>query len=325
MNVMEKVLREKIDPMLSKENLSSIASQAIGKPVRVQSVRILTGGCWNRLIDVELDKHSGSSCPVGMVFKISSEIGNTGIIREFKVLKYFTERTNFPVPHPLLLDDSGNPIPGTVLVMEKVPGTVLHHVWSFLSIEMREYLADQLAHAVSMLHEKRSVGFGGVEEDGVRLERWSDFWIPRFNNVLKEVRESGFVSDTFLEDVVALRNRIPEILSIGGEGTLLHYDIWSGNIMITLDRDKPVISGFIDVGGYWGDYARELSFMELFGMAGARFYEIYGANHQLDEGFEIRKNLYNLKMNLKHITMYPDESYYRIGANDCLHSINLAQ
>jgi fructosamine-3-kinase len=324
MNVMEKVLREKIDPMLSKENLSTIASQAIGKSVRVQSARILTGGCWNRLIDVELDEHSDRSCPGGLVFKISSEIGNTGIKRECNVLEYFEEHTNFPVPHPFLLDDSGSPIPGTVLVMERVAGKVLHHAYSFLSLEKRESLADQLARAVGRLHEKRSIGFGGVEEDERRLEGWGDFWIPRFDNVFEEVRQSGLVPDNFLDDIYALRNKIPQILSIGGESTLLHYDIWSGNIMITLEKDRPVISGFIDVGGYWGDYARELSFMELFGMASVRFYDIYREYHPLDEGFEIRKNLYNLKMNLKHITMYPDEPYYRIGAEDCLQRISMA-
>jgi fructosamine-3-kinase len=324
MNVMEKVLREKIDPMLSRENLSTIASQAIGETVRVRSARTLTGGCWNRLIEVELDGHSGRSCPKGLVFKISSETGNTGIKREFKVLEYFKKHTNLPVPRPYLLDDSGSPIPGTVFVMERVPGTVLHHAYSFLSGEKRASLAEQLAHAVGRLHEKRSVGFGGVEEGERRLELWSDFWIPRFDNVIEEVRESGLVPDEVLKDVEKLRSRVPQILAISGEGTLLHYDIWSGNIMITTERDRPVISGFIDVGGYWGDYARELSFMELFGMASTRFYDIYREYHPLDEGFEIRKNLYNLKMNLKHVTMYPDEHYYLTGAEECLRRINRA-
>jgi hypothetical protein len=38
----------------------------------------------------------------------------------------------------------------------------------------------------------------------------------------------------------------------------------------------------------------------------------------MDEGFTARKNVYNLKMHIKHISMYPDQSYYRQGARACL-------
>ena len=78
------------------------------------------------------------------------------------------------------------------------------------------------------------------------------------------------------------------------------------------------MSGYIDVPGHWADYARELSFMEMFGVADGLFYDVYRSYHRLDEGFELRKNLYNLKMHMRHIMMYPDQSYYRQGARECL-------
>ncbi len=39
------------------------------------------------------------------------------------------------------------------------------------------------------------------------------------------------------------------------------------------------------------------------------FYSLYRQVHCLDDIFHIRKDLYNLKMNLKHIHMYPDQNY----------------
>jgi fructosamine-3-kinase len=114
-------------------------------------------------------------------------------------------------------------------------------------------------------------------------------------------------------------------LDIGGRSTLTHYDIWSGNVMVDFEGSgypgQPFISGYIDIPGYWADYARELSFMEMFGLANDRFYGRYWAAYPRDDGFELRKNLYNLKMHLKHITMYPDQSYYREGAEACLRFI----
>ena len=46
------------------------------------------------------------------------------------------------------------------------------------------------------------------------------------------------------------------------------------------------IGGFLDVPGFWADYARELSFMEMFGSADSRFYEVYTSYHELDDAFE---------------------------------------
>jgi fructosamine-3-kinase len=61
--------------------------------------------------------------------------------------------------------------------------------------------------------------------------------------------------------------------------------------------------------------------MEMFGLGSDRFYGRYWSAFPKDEGFELRKNIYNLKMHLKHITMYPDQRYYREGAEACLRFI----
>ena len=49
--------------------------------------------------------------------------------------------------------------------------------------------------------------------------------------------------------------------------------------------------------------ARELSFMELFGTADPRFYEIYPWNQAADEGLEIRKSIYNLNVNSPYLSL----------------------
>ena len=61
--------------------------------------------------------------------------------------------------------------------------------------------------------------------------------------------------------------------------------------------------------------------MEMFGLASPRFYDRYWGAFPRDETFELRKNIYNLKMHLKHIMMYPDQGYYREGAEASLRFI----
>ena len=327
MNVREEILREKIDPFLTPKRLCALAELAFAETgdgrekLNVETVKVLSGGCWNRVIGV-----SFSSGQPQIICKISPVEKDEKIIREYRVLGYFASHTAMPVPRPLLIDTSGELLPGTLLVMTRIPGVVLHRVFGLLTREIVDWLTDQIAAQVIELHKERSKGFGGVEvEEDDRYHSWPDFWLPRFDGVFAEIATSGLVADAMLRQIERLRLRFPVALDIGSRGTLTHYDIWSGNVMVDFEGSgfpgRPFVSGYIDIPGYWADYARELSFMEMFGMANDRFYDRYWSAYPQDEGFELRKNIYNLKMHLKHITMYPDQSYYRDGAEACLRFI----
>ncbi len=319
MNVREDQLREKIDPYLSEQRLGLVARIAFAESEpQVESVKVLSGGCWNRVVGV-----SFASGEPDLVCKISPEDRDEKIIREYRVLGYFASHTSLPVPEPLFIDASGELIPGTLLVMTKIPGVVLHRVHGLLSPEMIDALTDQIAAQVIELHRERGRGFGGAElEENERSKAWADFWLPRFDRVFTEISAANLVSGALLSRVERVRRSFGRALDIGLRSTLTHYDIWSGNVMVGFAGSgypgNPYVSGYIDIPGFWADYARELSFMEMFGVANRRFYERYWRAYPRDAEFELRKNIYNLKMHLKHITMYPSERYYRQGAEQAL-------
>jgi fructosamine-3-kinase len=326
-NVREEILREKIDPLLTRQRLAVVSQLALAETgngseaPRIESVKVLSGGCWNRVVGV-----SFSSGQPPIVCKISPEDRDEKILREYRVLGFFASRTAMPVPRPLLVDTSGRLLPGTLLVMTRVPGVVLHRVFGLLTREMVDSLTDQIAAQVIELHKERSSGFGGVEaEEQSRHQSWADFWLPRFDAVFGDLRSSGLVAAEMLGRIERLRSRFPAALDIGSRSTLTDYDIWSGNVIVDFEGSgypgHPFVSGYIDIPGYWADYARELSFMEMFGLGSDRFYDRYWSAFPEDETFELRKNIYNLKMHLKHITMYPDQHYYREGAETALRFI----
>jgi len=317
-NVQEKILREKIDPCLTTEALDVVAGEALGRTVHTSGYRVLTGGRWSRVIAVATSEET-------LVFKISPKSGDTGLIREYKVLRYFADNTEMPVAFPYLVDTKEEHIPGTILVMSLIPGEVMHHLYSYLDPGARERIDGEIAEYVSDLHTQTAPGFGGVElPPADRIRQWPDFWIPRFDEVLGRVRKGDYISEKMLDEIEKVREQFPLILEIGDVGTLTHYDIWSGNVMIDTAHDPPVVSGFIDIPGYFADYAREISFMHVFGMAGEGFFDRYTRTHQLDEDFVLRLNAYSLRTHLQHITMYPTESFYRQGALNCLRGIQEA-
>ena len=315
MNVNEQILQEKIDPHLTAENLSEICSKSLGMMVDVERAYILTGGCLNRVVGIDLKNGSPS-----LVLKASPKENDKSIAHEYAVLEYFINNTSMPVPSPLYYDDSGYRIPGTYFVMSKIDGVSMHHL-NFSMHDIRD-VTEQIADTLIKLHKFTNEGFGGVEAlSAENTNTWADFWLPRFDQAIDTVKSGGHVPEAMLRRINHVRPAFEKLLQIGPIGTLTHYDIWSGNIMLVRNNGGLKISGFLDVQGFWADYARELSFMEMFGIANDYFYNLYQQEHNLDDTFHIRKDLYNLKMNMKHIHMYPDQVFYREGAERCLQTI----
>ncbi len=309
MNVQEAILQERIDPYLSDRALTELARLALGSTTTtVRGYRVLTGGCWNRVIGISAGERD-------LVCKISPRRRDERIIREFEVLEAFASETDLHVPRPLHLDAEGEILPGTTLVMSRVPGAVMHECFGLLNFGQRRRITDEIAEDLAHLHQNRATGFGGVElaEDD-RGESWPDFWLPRFDRVIDEAAASGSVPAPLIEGARELRGHLRPLIEIGSESTMTHYDIWSGNVMIDVEADPPRVSGYIDIPGFYADYARELSFAMLFGIAGRRFFETYLRYHELDKGFELRANIYNMKMNMKHVQMYPTQFVYQQGA-----------
>jgi fructosamine-3-kinase len=318
MNVQEEILAERIDPFLTDERLSALAGRALGETAPVHGFEVLTGGCWNRVIGVR-------AAGADLVLKISPNDEDVRITREYRVLETFDRETALPVPQPLLLDEADGLLPGTALVMTRLPGRVMLESFGFLDRRSGSRIIDEIAEHVTALHETRGRGFGGVElAEAERHRSWPDFWLPRFDRVIEEAEASGKVPTSITEGAREVRPYLADHLEIGEVSTMTHYDIWAGNVMIDVGARPPRVSGFIDIPGFYADYARELSFAMLFGVADERFLETYARRHEIDEGFALRTHIYNLKMNIKHVEMYPLQPVYSSGAATDLDAIRAA-
>lgn len=81
---------------------------------------------------------------------------------------------------------------------------------------------------------------------------------------------------------------------------LLHGDLWSGNHAFLADG-TPVI---FDPAPYYGDRECDLAMTELFGGYPADFYAAYRAAWPLDDGYAVRRELYNLYHILNHANLF---------------------
>ena len=82
--------------------------------------------------------------------------------------------------------------------------------------------------------------------------------------------------------------------------SLLHGDLWAGNFSVDEDG-QPVV---FDPAVYFGDRETDLAMTELFGGFERGFYDSYADVWSLDEGYRVRKTLYNLYHVLNHFNLF---------------------
>ena len=82
--------------------------------------------------------------------------------------------------------------------------------------------------------------------------------------------------------------------------SLLHGDLWAGNKGFT-PAGEPVI---FDPATYYGDRETDIAMTGLFGGFGTEFYSAYEAHSPLPNGYQLRRELYNLYHLLNHFNLF---------------------
>ena len=109
------------------------------------------------------------------------------------------------------------------------------------------------------------------------------------------------LDDHTLTRIQAVAEDIHDLLPNPLPPTLIHGDIWSGNVLF--HNSHP--AAFIDPAIYFADPEIELAFITLFHTFGDKFFARYQQHQPIRPGFfELRKDLYNLFPLLVHARLF---------------------
>ena len=237
---------------------------------------------------------------LGSVYRVLLEDGRTviaksgaGMTTEAFMLNYLAEHSSLPVPQPIYADEM-------LLVMS--------HIESGGSItrDAERHGAELLA----ALHSVTSQQFG-LERDTVignlhQPNPLADCWLPFFRDhrllyMAREAQKAGRLPTGMLSRVEKLAAHLERWLQEPSAPSLLHGDVWSGNVLVRNGR----IAGLIDPAIYYGHAEIELAFITLFNTFGDTFFRHYGALRPIADGFfEQRRDLYNLYPLLVHVRIF---------------------
>jgi len=138
---------------------------------------------------------------------------------------------------------------------------------------------------------------GTVKLDNRETSDWPAFWGEQ-----RLVATASILDRPWRERVERLAAKLGELLPRQPRASLLHGDLWTGNILVHDGR----LAGFVDPACYYGDGEVDLAMLDLFDTPPGDFREAYGV---VEPGWEERKPLYQLFPALAHVRLW-GQSYY---------------
>lgn len=265
-------------------NTANAIANAIGRNVKIQSVQSISGGDINAAFRLQSTSDS-------YFVKLNQANRHRMFEAELAGLQALAETETVTVPKPLVHG-----------VTDKVSFLVLEYFALNRQTSTSERL---LGEQLAQLHLQRQPYFGwhidntigSTSQVNPQTDDWITFWRQsRLNFQLNLVGS---------QRLALLGEQLSERLGDFFQGytplpSLLHGDLWGGNAASLADG-TPVM---FDPACYFGDRETDLAMTELFGGFGQGFYAAYNGIWQLDSGYRIRKNLYNLYHILNHAVLF---------------------
>jgi len=303
---------------LTKEEASRIVSAWLGEDRVVTRLWRLTGGCVHTVLEAGID---GEEWPV--ILKVSHEPHESSIQTEYDVLRYFRRHTEFRVPEPYACDLSGEVVPYSWLIMERLEGTHLGDDRVGLAPNDEARVQLHLANAVGRLHaHTRDSGFGHCLSRE-RAVSWPAWFQERTLAEQRAAWETGLMDEDDRAACDRAIEAIPTRLARRVRPTLVHGDLWATNIMVAGRLGRRDVSGFLDPGGLFADPEYELAYLQIWRTVGELFLTAYADHQPLAEGYDTRRLFYWLHTLLLHVRAFKT-MYYAQAATDLIRRLATA-
>lgn len=140
---------------------------------------------------------------------------------------------------------------------------------------------------------------GARAQKNTPYSSWIDFF--RDYRLAPQFRDAdSYFSSEDRKKITKLLDNLDHFLIEPDYPSLLHGDLWSGNVMCGPDGKAMLI----DPACYVGNREADIAMTELFGGFPGEFYEAYKKAAPLEPGYEERRDLYNLYQLLNHLNIF---------------------
>jgi fructosamine-3-kinase len=270
--------------------ISQVAAQvgqAAGHPFAAVQVRNMGGGCINTAVTLSDGAHSYfvklNRAELLPMFDAEAaglaELSGTGTLR---------------VPSPLC--------------------TGIAEAQAYLAMEYIELggrptgAAAQAGRRLAAMHRHTRGQFGWVRDNTIGAtpqhnapdSDWPRFWAKRRLGPQFDLAARNGYGGALQREGEALLDALPALLSHAPIASLLHGDLWGGNMALSRSGEAVIF----DPAVYYGDREADIAMTELFGGFSSDFYGAYREAWPLDAGYSTRRDVYNLYHVLNHLNLF---------------------
>lgn len=274
----------------SHQYLDSIAENigaSLNKSIQFKHIESLGGGCINQVSKITDDKGNR------WLLKENSPSLLDMFIAEAQGLEEIKQSKSIRVPDVICYGETSNK---SYLVLEYI---------TLSEASGNHKTAEKLA----LMHQCQSPTFGWYRDNTIGTtpqnnqptDSWISFWqeqrlLAQLNLALTNAYPKKAYDDgiKLVEKIALFFDTYQPIPS------LLHGDLWGGNHAFDSNNQAVIF----DPAVYYGDRETDIAMTELFGGFDASFYARYNECFQLDEGYAVRKTLYNLYHTLNHYNLF---------------------
>ena len=272
------------------DSIIALIEQTLGQAVL--SVEPVGGGCIANASRVE----SGG----GTYFLkwAAGTAGETFVAEGEGLVALASHDSRLLVPKPISMRNADEAGPG-LLLME----------WIEEDVKSKTFW-ENLGRGLAELHRARSGETYGFETDNFigRLPQrnrlhadWAEFFTnERILPQAEMARLSGRWSLAWDHGLNRLLNRLPSLLPARPNASLVHGDLWTGNVLASRGGRAAVVDPAI----YRGHREVDLAMSELFGGFSSAFLEAYNSEWKVDSGYRDRRDVYNLYHLINHLNHF---------------------
>lgn len=272
----------------------------LGRRVTCLGMHRLKGGLVNTVIRLDLDQP-----PYRAVVKLHDG-AEDGFAAEARALAYLRAETACPVPQVYLQDATRRLVPYSFLLLEHLPGECLDGLE--LEPSERADLQRQLAYVLVELHAHTRDRWGGVDElDGPTT--WAALFVSRLAGIRAHPALEERLDGPTLRSVDAAIEAATSLLADAGTPTLIHGDVWEGNLLVQRDGERWRLTGLLDPAAHFADVEYELAYLTVFDVPRDDLLEVYLRHRSLRPGYEQRRLVYWLYTALVHVALFGDRFF----------------
>ena len=174
---------------------------------------------------------------------------------------------------------------------------------------------DDLLNAITTVHSKKNNDYGfdfDSQIGGLRqINAWSDNWVDFYRDkrlyYIFDLINKNQPMDRFINiKMDLLLKKIDNLIPSKPKPSLLHGDLWEGNILF---KNKK-FSGFIDPGSFYGHNELEVSYLRWFSpkFIDKNFLDKYDDHISIDKYYKEYEPIYQLYYSLLNVYLW-DRSY----------------